>query len=127
MFLKSAVVLLALAVSLTRSTNSHIGLGTVFTQQGGTGSCGRQNPDSSFIVALSNSWMQEESPSPLCGRKIKATNVGSDDGVGGAGNSVIVTVADTCPSCNEDHPDFSVGAWNRLTDSAPFGTIKVNW
>lgn len=71
--------------------------------------------------------MHGESPAPLCGRKIRATNKGSDDGVGGAGRSVTVTVADTCEACDKTHLDFSVGAWNALTRNAPFGTIEIEW
>lgn len=71
--------------------------------------------------------MKDESPGPYCGRQIKATNKGSDDGVGGSGRSVTVTVKDTCPSCDENHLDFSVGAWNALTDNAAFGTINIEW
>lgn len=55
------------------------------------------------------------------------TNIGSDDGVGGAGNVVTATVADTCPSCDETHVDMSVGAWNDLTGNAPYGTVEINW
>lgn len=85
------------------------------------------NPDSAIIAALSNYWMNEESPSPYCGQQIVVTNIGSDDGVGGAGNSITVTVADTCPSCDETHLDLSVGAWNSLTNDAAYGTIEIDW
>jgi hypothetical protein len=71
--------------------------------------------------------MQDESPSPYCGATIVATNAGSDDGVGGAGNSITVTVADTCPSCGDYDIDFSVGAWNALTNNAPYGTFELEW
>ncbi|MCJ1356560.1 MAG: hypothetical protein MMC33_006555 [Icmadophila ericetorum] len=106
---------------------THSGRGTVYLQEGGTGSCGETNPDSSVIAAISNFWMDNESPGPFCGRKIKATNTGSNDGVGGAGNTVIVTVEDTCPSCGEGDVDFSVGAWDQLTNSAAYGTFDVTW
>lgn len=71
--------------------------------------------------------MDNEYQSPYCGRQISVTNIGSNDGVGGAGNSITVTVADTCESCAETHVDFSVGAWNALTNSAPYGTIEIDW
>lgn len=71
--------------------------------------------------------MSNLSPAPLCNRQIIATNRGSDDLVGGKGNSVTVTVKDTCPECDETHLDFSVGAWNILTNSAAFGTINIDW
>jgi expansin (peptidoglycan-binding protein) len=71
--------------------------------------------------------MSDLSPAPLCNRQITVTNEGSDDNVGGKGNSVTVTVKDTCPGCNKTHLDLSVGAWNILTNSAPFGTIDIKW
>jgi hypothetical protein len=71
--------------------------------------------------------MEDESPGPFCGRLIQVTNTGSNDGVGGKGNSVIARVEDTCPSCDENHVDFSVGAWNKLTNNAAFGTIDITW
>jgi hypothetical protein len=107
--------------------SSHFGLGTVFTQDGGTGSCGQTNPDSAHIAAISNFWMNNQSPGPFCGRKVQVTNTGSDDGVGGKGNVIIATVEDTCPSCDENHIDFSVGSWNQLTNNAPFGTVNIEW
>ena len=64
----------------------------------------------------------------LCGKQVRITNVGSDDGVGGAGSSVTVTVADTCPGCpSAESIDLSEGAWDALTGSAPFGTIEIEW
>ena len=106
---------------------SHKGLGTVFLQGGAAGSCGQVHPDSSHIVAISNFFQKNESPGPKCGQKIQVLNTGSNDGVGGKGKSVTVTVADTCPSCDENHLDLSVGAWNTLTGNAPFGTVNINW
>ena len=85
------------------------------------------NPDSAIIVALGNFWMNGEYQAPDCGRTIIATNTGSNDGVGGAGNSIRATVADTCESCGEGDVDFSIGAWNALTNNAPFGTFDVSW
>lgn len=85
------------------------------------------NLDSSIICALSDDWMNYESPSPYCGTFILVTNIGSNDYVGGAGNQIIVAVEDTCTSCNKTHVDFSVGAWNKLTNSALYGTIKIQW
>lgn len=55
------------------------------------------------------------------------TNVGSDDGVGGQGNTIIATVEDTCPGCDQNHIDFSVGSWNQLTNNAAFGTANIEW
>lgn len=71
--------------------------------------------------------MNNEFEGPFCGRLVQVTNTGSDDNVGGAGNTVIVQIEDTCESCDENHIDFSVGAWNELTNSAAFGTIDISW
>jgi hypothetical protein len=71
--------------------------------------------------------MKGESPSPYCGRQIQVTNVGSDDQVGGDGNTLTVTVADTCESCGPDDVDFSLGAWDILTDNAAPGTFDAQW
>jgi len=71
--------------------------------------------------------MDDESPGPYCGRLIQITNTGSNDGVGGDGNVVTVQVEDTCPSCGEGDIDLSVGAWDKLTNSAAFGTFEISW
>ena len=107
--------------------HSFSGLGTIYEQGGGIGSCGQANPDSAFIVAISNAFQQGQSPGPMCGRQISVRNTGSNDGVGGAGNAITVTVADTCPSCDQNHLDLSVGAWNQLTGNAPYGTVFIDW
>lgn len=113
---------------LTEEPNSsHCGVGTIYTQEGGTGSCGHTLPDSALIIALSNHFQLHQAPGPFCGRKIQVTNTGSNDGVGGKGNSIIATVEDTCPSCDENHLDLSAGAWNQLTDNAAYGTIDICW
>ncbi|KAL1965839.1 hypothetical protein VTN77DRAFT_5160 [Rasamsonia byssochlamydoides] len=125
MFAKSLALLTAFLAAA--SAQVYNGRGTPYTQDGVAGSCGQYHSDSDLIVALSNYWMQDEYQSPYCGKQIKATNTGSNDGVGGAGNSVIVTVADTCPGCGESDLDFSVGAWDILTNSAPFAEFNVEW
>jgi hypothetical protein len=71
--------------------------------------------------------MMYESPSQYCGRKIKVKNIGSDSGAIGTGNELIVTVADTCASCSKDDVDFSVSAWNHLTDQSAPATFKAQW
>lgn len=71
--------------------------------------------------------MNDESPSQYCGSQIQVQNVGSDSGTGGQGNTLTVTVADTCPGCGQGDIDFSVGAWNILTNNAAPGTFEINW
>jgi hypothetical protein len=38
-----------------------------------------------------------------------------------------VTVADTCSACGPDDINFSVGAWDSLTDNATAGTFNAQW
>ena len=73
--------------------------------------------------------MHDQYQSPHCGRQVKVTNVGSDSGAGGQGNTITATVADTCPAseCGSGDVDFSVGAWNALTNNSPWGTAKIQW
>ena len=84
--------------------------------------------ESDLIMALSNDFMQYQYKSQWCGQRVRVTNYGSNEAViGGAGNSVVVTVADTCASCGFGDVDFSIGAWNMLTNSAPWGTFNAGW
>ncbi len=80
-----------------------------------------------MIGALGMSWMKNQYKSQYCGRRIRIHNTGSNDGVGGKGNSIDITVADSCAACDQNHIDLSIGAWNRLTNSAPWGTVNINW
>lgn len=108
---------------------THCGEATYYTQGGAAGSCGQVNPDSSKIVALSNYWQDNESPGPYCGRKVKITNEGGGQGNPGQGTVVIATVADTCPSCDENHLDLSEGAFEALTGGNldPPGEFNICW
>jgi hypothetical protein len=103
------------------------GRGTTYYQNNAAGSCGKVNPDSALIVALGNYWMKNQDESPYCGCKIKVKNVGSNSGSHGKGNTLTVTVADTCESCGENDIDFSLGAWNKLTKKSYPGTIIIDW
>jgi hypothetical protein len=108
----------------------HYGVATVNPNPNGArGSCGIDSPDSSYTVAISAYWMTQHTPSPYCGRKIKLTNTGpnSDKGVGGKGNTVTVTVEDTCEGCNETHLDLSVAVWNALTNNHVGSVVDIEW
>jgi hypothetical protein len=109
---------------------SHDGIGSVNPNPtGALGSCGVSSPDSSMTVAMSPFWMTQHAPGPYCGRKIQVTNTGptTDNSVGGAGNTIIVTVEDTCEGCDENHVDLSVAAWNSLTKGHGFSVTGVSW
>ena len=47
--------------------------------------------------------------------------------IGGKGNSVVVTVRDTCEACGREDVDFSLGAWNSLTGGSPWGVFVAEW
>jgi hypothetical protein len=113
--------------SLT-SIISHYGLATVYDQEGAAGSCGQYHSDSDFIAALTPTWQGSSWPPAYCGRKVFITNTGSGDGVGGKGNSVTVTVEDTCPGCpSADSIDLSRGAFSSLTNGATTGNVNIEW
>ncbi|KAK0733774.1 RlpA-like double-psi beta-barrel-protein domain-containing protein-containing protein, partial [Lasiosphaeria miniovina] len=103
------------------------GKSTVYEQDGNAGSCGHWNSDSDFVAALGNAWMNHEYKGPQCGRQIEVRHVGSDYGVDGEGNSIIVTVEDTCESCDSNHVDLSIAAWNAITNDAPHGQFHIEW
>ncbi|KAK3336350.1 RlpA-like double-psi beta-barrel-protein domain-containing protein-containing protein [Cercophora scortea] len=104
------------------------GKGTVYAQEGTAGSCGNWHDDDDQIVALGHFWMKHEYQAERCGRKIRVKNIGSDyDGLGGEGNEIIVTVQDSCDSCGKNHLDFSIGAWNELTDESEWGELNIEW
>ncbi|WEW54606.1 hypothetical protein PRK78_000026 [Emydomyces testavorans] len=96
------------------------GKGTVYEQLGITGSCGKRHSDGDAIVALGNDWMKGRYNAPYCNRRIKASNKAN-------GRSIIVPVMDTCMGCGSNDVDFSVAAWNRLTNNAPWGTFPLSW
>ncbi|KAK4660029.1 hypothetical protein QC762_115525 [Podospora pseudocomata] len=105
----------------------HSGIGTVYTQDGRVGSCGTSHDDSAFVVALGNDWMHHRYQASECGRQIQVTNKGSHHHVGGEGNTITVTVQDTCASCDAGHVDFSHAAWDALTDGSPPGQVDLEW
>lgn len=114
--------------SLT-SIISHSGLATVYGQEGAPGSCGQYHSDSDFIGALTPTWQGSSYPPAYCGRKVFITNTGpGTDGVGGQGNTVTITVEDTCPGCpSPDSIDLSYGAFGALTNGATTGNVNIDW
>ncbi|KAI0364828.1 barwin-like endoglucanase [Pilatotrama ljubarskyi] len=104
------------------STDVFEGNATFFFQNGMAGACGQVNPDSAFIVAISlQRYGSSAGPSPLCGESIKVTNTRN-------GNSVIVTIADACPTCpGINDMDLSIGPFLSLAGSLNDGLIPVSW
>jgi hypothetical protein len=92
------------------------GKGTFFFQEGGAGSCGVYNKDSTPLVAVDIASMK---PS-LCGKSVLITNVAN-------GKSVKAIVQDTCPGCaNANSLDLSTGAFNQIADPAT-GIIDIKY
>jgi rare lipoprotein A (peptidoglycan hydrolase) len=58
--------------------------------------------------------------SPLCGKQVKITNTQN-------GNTVTVTVADDCPTCeNANSIDLSVAAFQQLAPLSQ-GVAPISW
>ncbi|KAL7924615.1 expansin module family protein [Trichoderma austrokoningii] len=145
MFAESAFIVLAAVASVASALPSseppsrvessprakrttHYGLATVYDQLGAAGSCGQVHADSDYVAALTPTWQGTSWPPKYCGRQVFITNTGSGDGVGGKGNSVTVTVADTCPGCpSVDSIDLSRGAFGSLTNGATTGNVNIDW
>jgi len=97
------------------------GHGTFFKQNGVAGACGTVHSDNDFIAALdSRTYGNTGGKSPHCGKKMSITNTEN-------GQSVQVTVADACPTCdNPNSVDLSVAAFKTLA-SLDEGLISIKW
>ncbi|KAI5841132.1 RlpA-like double-psi beta-barrel-protein domain-containing protein-containing protein [Morchella snyderi] len=108
--------------SPTLERRAMIGKGTYYDQNDGFGSCGQRFQDSDFIVALGPAHRNVGQLN--CGKRIWARAL---DGPG-RGNRIEATVRDTCPICEREDVDFSVGAFDALTNNQKgFGVIRVEW
>ncbi|KAL4067959.1 RlpA-like double-psi beta-barrel-protein domain-containing protein-containing protein [Scleroderma yunnanense] len=93
------------------------GIATYFYQNGNAGACGQVNPDTAFICALDSAVYGN---GQYCGKQVQITNQNT-------GQSITVTVADECPTCeNANSIDLSVGAFQAL-DSLSDGTFPIVW
>ncbi|KAG2144884.1 expansin family protein, partial [Suillus cothurnatus] len=79
--------------------------------------CGTVHSDNDFICAIDQSrYGNSGDTSSLCGQQVQITNQIN-------GNTVVVTIADDCPTCaNENSIDLSVAAFQAL-DSLSVGDI----
>lgn len=104
---------------------------TYYNPDVGLTSCGGSYGDDDWIVAISTDRQNEikaahkqanNNANPVCGAKIKATNPET-------GNSVVVTVVDTCASCKRDDLDVTEAAFKKLTGgSLDAGRLKkIEW
>lgn len=106
------------------STDSAIntgGFATFFYQNGNAGACGTVHSDNDFICAIDQArYGNSGNASPLCGQQVKITNTDN-------GNTVVVTIADDCPTCdNENSIDLSVAAFEQL-GSLSEGLLPISW
>lgn len=94
------------------------GFATFFYQGGNAGACGNRNPDSAKVAALQTS---EYANGAHCGKQIKIFRADNPS------KSVLVTVADECPSCvNSESIDLSVGAFTAIATEAE-GMVAIKW
>jgi len=102
-------------------SESFNGFGTFFFQNGVAGACGKVNPDSALIAAIDiERYGDTGKQSPLCGKKVKVTNIAN-------GKSVVVVIADACPTCNNGNSlDLSRGAFDQVADEST-GLINIKW
>jgi rare lipoprotein A (peptidoglycan hydrolase) len=64
--------------------------------------------------------MKDQYQSAYCGRMIQIKDTDN-------GKTITAKVQDTCPGCDENHVDLSIGAWNKLTNSAAWGVANIEW
>ena len=86
------------------------------------------SPDDLMTVAIGASWMGSTWPPAMCGRQITLTNAGptTDQSIGGEGNTITVTVEDTCEGCDQGHWDLPVTAWEALTNNAAWSVVGIS-
>ncbi|BGP29342.1 hypothetical protein JCM10296v2_001081 [Rhodotorula toruloides] len=94
----------------------YTGKATYYYQYGVAGSCGNNNSDDSYIIALSYTQVDGGSH---CGQKVQITNTAN-------GQSIEATVADTCPGCQWGSIDLSVAAFKAL-GSLDSGVLPIQW
>ncbi|CAE6527622.1 unnamed protein product [Rhizoctonia solani] len=97
------------------------GYATYFYQNGVAGACGTVHSDSDPIVAVDyRRYGDTSKKSDLCGKKVLITNITN-------GKTVTATVADACPTCeNENCLDLSEGAFKSL-DDLNTGMFKIKY
>jgi len=92
------------------------GFGTWFNQNGVAGACGTVHQDTDQIVAMDSAIYNQG----LCGKQVKITNTAN-------GQSVVATVADECPTCNNANSiDMSLGTFEALADLG-VGLLTISW
>jgi hypothetical protein len=108
------------------STNSPSGVNTggfatFFYQNGVAGACGTVHKDSDMIAAIDQGrYGNSGAKSSLCGQQVKITNTKNQ-------KSVTVTIADDCPTCDNDNSiDLSSGAFQKIA-TLDEGLVPISW
>jgi len=97
------------------------GFATFFYQKGNPGACGTVHSDYDLICAIDQDrYGNSGVTSGLCGQQVQITNNAN-------GNTVVVTIADDCPTCNNGNSiDLSLGAFEKLADPS-VGQLDITW
>ncbi|KAF4608329.1 hypothetical protein EYR40_000673 [Pleurotus pulmonarius] len=97
------------------------GFATFYDQHGVAGACGDVNPDSALIAALDyRTYGDTSKKSTHCGAKVNIKNTKN-------GKTVIVTIADACPTCeNKASIDLSRAAFNAIATEDE-GIVPIEW
>ncbi|KAG6900847.1 hypothetical protein C0993_009965 [Termitomyces sp. T159_Od127] len=109
-------------VQPTSASQTHLGgFATYFYQNGVAGACGTVHRDSDFIAAIDAArYGNTGLRSPLCGKQVKITNLSNK-------KSVVVTIADACPTCNNENSiDLSEAAFKQIA-SLEQGIVDIEW
>ncbi|TFK78656.1 hypothetical protein K466DRAFT_668368 [Polyporus arcularius HHB13444] len=122
----SVVLFAALSAATFGYAQTSMSGGDATFYTAGVGSCGFTNTDADFIVAVDVATITSfpgaganPNANPMCGRQLVVT--------GPDGNSVTVTVADTCPTCAPGSVDLTPTAFQQLA-SLDVGRLHgISW
>jgi len=94
---------------------------TFFFQNGVAGACGTVHSDADLIAAIdSRRYGNTGVKSGLCGKQVRITNPANN-------KSVTVTIADACPTCNNENSiDLSRAAFQAIA-SFDQGLVGITW
>ncbi|TFK29996.1 barwin-like endoglucanase [Coprinopsis marcescibilis] len=97
------------------------GFATYYYQNGVAGACGKVHTDKELIAAMSGGrYGNLGAVSKECGKKVRIVNNKN-------GKSVTVTIADACPTCNNDNSiDLSEYAFQRIAPLSD-GIVPITW
>ncbi|KAI0256814.1 RlpA-like double-psi beta-barrel-protein domain-containing protein-containing protein [Lactifluus subvellereus] len=108
--------------------STYVGYGTYFRQYNNPGACGQVHSDDDLIAAIDQArYGDSGARSSLCGKKVKITAVANGNAKVYDGHTVVVTIADDCPTCqSENSIDLSVAAFEKLAPLS-VGLLDIKW